>query len=215
MNDRKIILLCIIGIGSFFVLNVTITTFASMYNSPSHTITPSEFRAAEGQVEKEEGAHEQEGGEHRTEEEHHENGLNYSPLNPDEARIYSSNKTVSTTTATTPNNLSVASFMKQDSPIMGDPNAPVTVIEFGDFQCEFCARFAKVTEPTINATYFQTGKANMVFKHFVTHGEDSITAAIASQCTNEQDRFWNFYKLIYENQGPENSGWANKENMKK
>jgi len=72
-----------------------------------------------------------------------------------------------------------------------------------------------VTEPTINSTYIQTGKANMVFKHFVTHGEDSITAAIASQCANEQGQFWNFYKTVYENQGPENSGWANIENMKR
>jgi protein-disulfide isomerase len=62
---------------------------------------------------------------------------------------------------------------------------------------------------------FQTGKANMVFKHFVTHGEDSVTAAIASQCANEQGQFWNFYKTVYENQGPENSGWASTENMKK
>jgi protein-disulfide isomerase len=84
---------------------------------------------------------------------------------------------------------------------------PVTLIEFGDFQCEFCARFAKVTEPAINAAYIQTGKANMVFKHFVTHGSDSETAAIASQCANEQGQFWNFYKMIYENQAPENSGW--------
>ena len=54
----------------------------------------------------------------------------------------------------------------------------------------------------------------MVFKHFVTHG-DSVTAAIASQCASEQGQFWNFYKTVCENQGPENSGWASTENMKK
>jgi protein-disulfide isomerase len=212
MNDRYLIFLCVIGIGSFFVLNVTITTLAFMYNSPL-----SEFKAAEGQVEKEEGLHEEEGGAHGAEEEeHHEEGLgSYSPLSPDKARTYSSSNKSITTTATTVNNLSAASLIEQGSPIIGNPDAPVTLIEFGDFQCEFCARFAKVTEPTINATYIQTGKANMVFKHFVTHGDDSITAAIASQCANEQGQFWKFYKTVYENQGPENSGWANTENMKK
>jgi protein-disulfide isomerase len=154
-------------------------------------------------------------GEHsEEEEEHHEKaGASYSPLSPDKAKTYSSssNKTI----ATTPNNLSVASLISQGSPIIGNPTAPVTIIEFGDFQCEFCARFAKQNPLTINASYIQTGKASMVFKHFVTHGDDSITAAIASQCANEQGKFWNFYKMVYENQGPENSGWANIENMKK
>lgn len=55
----------------------------------------------------------------------------------------------------------------------------------------------------------------MVFKHFVTHGDDSVTAAIASQCASKQGQFWNFYKTVCENQGPENSGWASTENMKK
>jgi protein-disulfide isomerase len=158
---------------------------------------------------------EEETGEHsEEEEEHHEKaGASYSPLSPDKAKTYSSssNKTI----ATTPNNLSVASLISQGSPIIGNPTAPVTIIEFGDFQCEFCARFAKQNPLTINASYIQTGKASMVFKHFVTHGDDSITAAIASQCANEQGKFWNFYKMVYENQGPENSGWANIENMKK
>lgn len=88
-------------------------------------------------------------------------------------------------------------------------------MEFGDFQCEFCGRFAKETEPKINATYIQTGKANMIFKNFVTHGPDSITAAIAAQCANDQGKFWNFYNTLYKNQGGENTGWANANNMKK
>jgi protein-disulfide isomerase len=173
-------------------------------------MTQSKVKAVEGQVE--EGEHEEEGERHSNEEDHHEDGGSYSPLSPDNAKTYSSSNK---TTATTPDNLSITSLMKQGSPIIGNPTAPVTLIEFGDFQCEFCARFAKVTEPAINATYIQTGKVNMVFKHFVTHGSDSVTAAIASQCANEQGQFWNFYKMIYENQGPENSGWANTENMKK
>ena len=75
-------------------------------------------------------------------------------------------------------NLSPQSLIQSGSPLQGNPSAPITIVEFGDFQCEFCGRFAKETEPKINATYIQTGKANMIFKNFVTHGPDSITAAM-------------------------------------
>jgi protein-disulfide isomerase len=196
LNRNIIIFSSVIGI--FLVLNTT-TAFTFGNNLPQfHMAAQSEFITVEGQI-AEEGEHE-------------ESGASYSPLSPDKSKTYSSSNK---TTATTPNNLSLASLIKQGSPIIGKPTAPVTLIEFGDFQCEFCARFAKVTEPDINARYIQTGRANMVFKHFVTHGDDSVTAAIASQCANEQGQFWNFYKTVYENQGPENSGWANIENMKK
>jgi protein-disulfide isomerase len=188
------IFLC--AIGTFLLLNATTTTFTFEYGFPKLHL------AAEGE----------EGETHSSEDNHEEGGASYSPLSPDRAKTYSS---TNRTTATTSDDLSVANLVKQGSPIKGKPTAPVTLIEFGDFQCEFCARFAKVTEPDINSTYIQTGKANMVFKHFVTHGEDSVTAAIASQCANEQGQFWNFYKTVYENQGPENSGWASTESMKK
>ena len=91
----------------------------------------------------------------------------------------------------------------------------VTIVEFGDFQCHFCGRFAKQTEPLLNSTYFQTGKVNFVFKHFVTHGSDSFNAALASQCANDQGKFWNYYNKLYLNQGEENSGWVSVENLKK
>jgi protein-disulfide isomerase len=201
---NNVIFLC--AIGTSLLLIATTTTLILENSFPQlHMAAQPEVIAVEGQVE--------EGETHSGEQEHHEEGGgSYSPLSPEEAKTYSPTNRTATIT---PDNLSVASLMKQGSPIIGNPTAPVTLIEFGDFQCEFCARFAKVTEPTINSTYIQTGKANMVFKHFVTHGEDSITAAIASQCANEQGQFWNFYKMIYKNQGPENSGWANTENMKK
>jgi protein-disulfide isomerase len=112
-------------------------------------------------------------------------------------------------------NLSLLSLREEGSPIIGNTSAPITVVEFGDFQCHFCGRFARATEPQINQTYIQTGKINLVFKHFVTHGPDSMSAAIASQCANEQGGFWKFYELLYGNQGEENSGWASVDNLKK
>src|SRR5919197_1274402 len=111
---------------------------------------------------------------------------------------------------------SISSLTKHGSAILSkDPSAPITVIEFGDFQCPFCGRFAKEIEPQINQTYIQTGKVNMAFKHFTIIGSDSKTAAMAAQCTSDQGKFWNYYKILYDNQGPENSGWTSKDNVKK
>lgn len=112
-------------------------------------------------------------------------------------------------------NISISSLIAKGSPVYGNHSAPITIVEFGDFQCRFCDRFAKQTEPSLNMTYFQTGKANLVFKHFVTHGPDSISAAVASQCANDEGKFWNYYETLYNIQGEENSGWASVENLKK
>ena len=81
--------------------------------------------------------------------------------------------------------LSPATLKQQGVPLLGTPSAPVTIIEFGDFQCPFCDRFAKDTEPQINQTYIQTGKVNMFFLHFTIYGPDCITSAIVAQCVND------------------------------
>lgn len=150
--------------------------------------------------------------EHETEEEHEmeensnvQNGFSPVPLNQDVKLV--NNSQVS--------DLSLSNLKSIGSPIPGNPSAPITIVEFGDFQCHFCSRFAKQTEPLLNTTYFQTGKVNFVFKHFVTHGSDSFNAALASQCANEQGKFWNYYNKLYLNQGEENSGWVSVENLKK
>lgn len=111
--------------------------------------------------------------------------------------------------------LSLSALRQQGVPLLGNPSAPVTIVKFGDFQCPFCDRFAKETEPQINQTYIQTGKINMLFVHFTIYGPDSITAAVAAQCINDQGKFWNLYDILYKNQGAVNSGWANKDNLKK
>ncbi len=113
------------------------------------------------------------------------------------------------------NKLSISNLVSGGSALLGKASAPITIVEFGDFQCRFCDRFAKETEPQINSTYIQTGKASLVFKNFVTHGSDSVTAAVAAQCAKDQGKFWNFYATLYNNQGEENSGWASKDNMKR
>ena len=131
----------------------------------------------------------------------------FSPANPHPNASQPTNATIQ--------NLVYARLKQEGSPVLGNPSSPITIIQFGDFQCHFCGRFARDTEPQINQTYVQTSKINLVFKHFVTHGPDSMGAAMASQCANEQGRFWKYYELLYGSQGEENSGWASVDNLKK
>jgi protein-disulfide isomerase len=113
------------------------------------------------------------------------------------------------------NDLSLSSLIKQGSPHLGDLSAPITIIDFSDFQCYLCARYVKETEPIIYETYIQTGKVNLVFKHLPNRGSDSMGAAIAAQCTNDQGKFWEYHKILYTNQKPIDSGWVSKDNLKK
>jgi len=117
-------------------------------------------------------------------------------------------------TAGSVSELTLSSLISAGSPLRGDPTAPVTIVEFGDFQCPNCARFARNTEPQLEKEYFDTGRANLVFKHVPIRGPDSLTASMAAQCAGDQGKFWEFHDVLYESQQAENSGWANAENMK-
>ena len=111
--------------------------------------------------------------------------------------------------------LALRTLVQNGSPFIGNLSAPITVIDFSDFQCYLCNRYVQNTEPQINETYIQTGKAVLVFKHLPNRGFDSMGAALAAQCTNDQGKFWQYHKLLYSNQKPIDSGWVNKENLKK
>src|SRR5215831_189390 len=111
--------------------------------------------------------------------------------------------------------LSLSNLIKEGQPHQGSTSAPVTLIDFSDLQCHLCNRFVKATEPQINSTYVQTGKVAFVFLHLPNRGSDSFPAALAAQCTNDQGKFWQYHNLLYENQGPIDSGWASRDNLKK
>jgi protein-disulfide isomerase len=111
--------------------------------------------------------------------------------------------------------LSLSNLIKYGAPYQGSKLAPVILIDFSDLQCKLCQRFVKSTEPQINSTYIQTGKVALVFKHLPNRGFDSLPASLAAQCTNSQGKFWQFHNLLYKIQGPIDSGWASKNNLKK
>lgn len=88
-------------------------------------------------------------------------------------------------------------------PPIGDPSAKVKIIEFGDFRCPFCDKFFKETEPQLLNDYVKTGKAVFYFRHFQFLAAASVTAGNASECANEQNKFWDYHNYLYQNQPDE------------
>jgi len=99
------------------------------------------------------------------------------------------------------------------SPILGSNDAPITMIEFGDYQCFYCNKFYHTTEPDITKNYIDTGKVKLVFKDFTIIGQDSVNAANAAHCAQEKGKFWEYHDTLYNNWTGENNGWASPKNL--
>ena len=95
----------------------------------------------------------------------------------------------------------------QPANTMGDPSAPVKVIEFADFQCPYCMRFSQQTEPQIVEQYVITGKVFFEY-HSVGDflGEESGAAAQAAYCAGDQGRFWQYHDTLFSHWTGENVG---------
>jgi protein-disulfide isomerase len=96
----------------------------------------------------------------------------------------------------------------QHGTVLGNPNAPVTLVEFADLQCPICREYTENVFPTLVQRYVRTGKVKMVFRslHFI--GADSTAAALAAQGAGQQNKLWQFADLFYRNQQQENSGYV-------
>jgi protein-disulfide isomerase len=88
----------------------------------------------------------------------------------------------------------------------GDADAPVTVLEFGDFQCPFCRQFREGTLAAIEADYLEGGQVRIAYHHKAFLGSESLLAAEASECAADQGAFFAYHDLLYANQGAENQG---------
>ena len=113
-----------------------------------------------------------------------------------------------------------SSFTDNASPILGDENAPLTLIEFGDYQCTYCKKFFRETVESILINYVETGKVKMLFKDFIVvdgavGGNDSMNAANAAHCANDQGMFWQFHSTLYNNWAGEGTGWISSEQLNK
>jgi len=98
---------------------------------------------------------------------------------------------------------------------MGEASAPITIEEWGDFQCPACRAFATITEPQLRSSYVATGKVRFVFHHFAFIGPESTWAAEAAECAGDEGRFFDFHDKLYAAQAAENSGAFSKANLMK
>jgi len=102
-----------------------------------------------------------------------------------------------------------------DSPIMGDPNSPITILEWGDYQCTYCYKFHQNTLDIISEDFIKTGKVKFIFKDFPLNGPDSKLAAEASYCAQDQEKYWKYHDELYTNWGGERTGWITRESLTK
>ncbi len=101
---------------------------------------------------------------------------------------------------------------------LGDKNANITLVEFADYQCPFCARFHKETQGSIIQNFVETGKVKFLFKDLIVNDRPndkaSTLAAVASYCAAEQGKYWEYNDELYKNSQGENTGWVTKDNLK-
>lgn len=110
--------------------------------------------------------------------------------------------------------MTLSNLVSDGAPHIGNKSAPVILIDFSDFQCYLCKRYVDNTEQQIIDSYVQSGKLTYVFKHLPNRGLDSMNASLAAQCANDQGQFWNYHKILYENQAPIDSGWVSIDKLK-
>lgn len=98
--------------------------------------------------------------------------------------------------------------------ILGSPDAPVTLIEYGDYQCPYCGFFFEEVEQTIRERYIEPGQAKMVYRNFAFLGSESVEAAEAAECAKDQGKFWVYHDALFVEEildGVENNGNLNRE----
>ncbi len=99
----------------------------------------------------------------------------------------------------------------QDGTALGSPDAPVTLVEFADVQCVYCAQWARDAFPTLVHEYVRDGRLRIVYRPMAFLGPDSDRAAAAVIAAGEQQKLWNVLELLFASQGGENSGWVTDE----
>jgi len=110
----------------------------------------------------------------------------------------------------------LAALVENVSPILGNIDAPLTLVEFGDYQCSFCKKHFVQTHDLIMKNYVATGNVKILFKDMiVTPGEDSIHAAHAAHCAKDQGMFWKYHYILYNNWEGENTGWITDDSLNK
>jgi protein-disulfide isomerase len=101
----------------------------------------------------------------------------------------------------------------QEGLVLGDPKAPVELIEFGDLQCPICKGYSEEQLPPLIEGMVSEGKVKIDFRNFTIINEESIPAGAAAIAAAKQGRGWNYIDIFYRNQGEERSGYITDEFM--
>ncbi|MDX9991164.1 MAG: thioredoxin domain-containing protein [Anaerolineales bacterium] len=83
---------------------------------------------------------------------------------------------------------------------MGDPNAPIAIMEFSDYKCGHCGAFVLETEPQLVEEYIKTGKVYFTYRSMGAWSPESLLAIEASYCAGDENKFWEFHDLVFLNQ---------------
>jgi len=100
------------------------------------------------------------------------------------------------------------------APVEGDEDAPITIIEFGDYQCPKCKAWFQNEKPQITSNYITKGIAKLYFLDSAWLGDDSIASAQAAYCADDQGKFIEYHSTLYNNQATIQDGWANMDALK-
>jgi protein-disulfide isomerase len=95
----------------------------------------------------------------------------------------------------------VTAAERAPGPTKGRENAPITIVEFSDFQCSYCRKFWRDTLPKLETEYINSGRVRFIFRNFVALGPLSEHAAEAAQCAWEQGKFWGYHDALFESAG--------------
>ena len=85
-----------------------------------------------------------------------------------------------------------------DDPVLGSPDAPVTIIEYSEYLCPYCRTFALETMPRIEEEYIDTGLVKLVFRDFPVHGDPAWILAMVAECAADQGKFWEMHTFLWE-----------------
>lgn len=94
------------------------------------------------------------------------------------------------------------STLEDDDPVLGNPDAPVVIVEFGDFQCPFCKRFFDTARKDLIEKYIRTGKVKFVYRDFPLEQIHPYARPTAegAECADEQGKYWPYHDALYEKQ---------------
>ncbi|MGR3764299.1 thioredoxin domain-containing protein [Rossellomorea sp. NS-SX7] len=101
----------------------------------------------------------------------------------------------------------------ENQPTIGEEDAPVSIVEFGDFKCPACKAWGEQIYPKVKGEFIDTGKANLTYVNVLFHGEESILAAQAAESVfkHDPDSYWEFQKELYKEQpegGNHEAAWV-------